>query len=339
MREDTLVLFDIDGVLVDVRPSYYRVILKTVIFYLRNILGLPARDDLVTEAHVAAVKRMGGFNNDWYSVVALLQALLAPLPPVYVPRETDVDALRRAAASLARLPDVEERLRAAARRFLAIESEVRSAGGGLEGVLTVVGTRNHALIRSGSWDPKDDLVVRIYQEIYLGPTLFEDVYGIPARFYHGLGLINDEVRIISVETVARLAQRYPLGLVTGRPRMEAEYALKSLGLWSYFRVLVSLDEVRAEMQRRRTEEFLGKPHPWSLLEAARVLDPGGNARVVFVGDTSDDMQAAVRARPLRRTFAVGCTYVHDDVEEAARHLREAGADVVIAHPDEVLDVL
>ncbi len=339
MSKNTLVLFDIDGVLVDVRPSYYRVIQKTVIFYLRDILGFPVPDDLVTEAHVAAVKRMGGFNNDWYSVVALLQTFLAAFPPVSPPAGEDVDALRAAVVPLTRVPDVEERLRAAAQRFLDIEPAVRSAGGGLQGVIAVVGTRNHFLIRSGTWDPKDDLVVRIYQEIYLGPALFQQVYGMPAQFYHGPGLIDDEVRIISVETVAQLAEQYPLGLVTGRPRIEAEYALKHLHLWSYFRVLVSLDEVRMEMQRRGTEEFLGKPHPWSLLEAARVLDPGGRAAVVFVGDTNDDMRAAVRARPWRHTLAVGCTYVHKDPDEAARHLREAGADIIIHHPDEVISVL
>ncbi len=334
-----VVLFDIDGVLVDVRPSYYRVIVKTVGFYLREILGFPVTDDVVSEAHVVAVKRMGGFNNDWNSVVALLQTLLAAFPPAPPLTGSGVDALREAARPLTRLPDAEERLRAAAQHFLRIEPLVRERGGGLAGVLDVVGTRNHHLIQSGSWNPEDDLVVRIYQEIYLGPELFLREYGTPARFYTGHGLIDDEVRIISVETVALLCRHHLLGLVTGRPRMEAEYALKHLGLWPYFRVLVSLDEVRAEMKRRGTDEFLGKPHPWSLLEAARILDPSGKERVVFVGDTNDDMRAAVAARPSRSTLAVGCAYVYEDPAEAVPHLREAGADLIIYHPDEILSVL
>ncbi len=339
ISRDDLLLFDIDGVLVDVRPSYHEVIILTIPAYLEHVLGLPAPEDLIGQEHVAAIKRMGGFNNDWNSVAAILYTLVAQLPAVPPPEEASPQAVRRAARPLASLPDLDARLRAGARRILEMEATVRERGGGLDAVRALVGGRNAALVLYGPWDPATNLVFRIYQELYLGPDLFREVYGTPAWFHHAAGLIDAEERIISLSVLDTLAARGPLGLVTGRPRMEAEYALKRLGLWDYFHVLISHDEVVEEMKRRGTEEFLGKPHPWPLAEAAHRLDPTGTRGLAFVGDTGDDMQAAVRLRDRRATLAVGCTYVHEDPQAGAEHLRSTGADVVLAHPDEILTLL
>jgi len=333
MHLPRLLLFDIDGVLIDVRPSYHRVIRLTVPTYLRQVLGLNAPDDLITEAHVAAIKRMGGFNNDWNSVAAMLYTLVAQLPPVPEPPERTPAALRAVVRSLSQDPRVPQLLRAGADALLRMEETVRAAGGGLNAVRAQVGTRNAHLVLYGPWNPETNLVMRIYQELYLGPELFSQEYGLPRAYAQGPGLIDDEVRIISRDTLDTLAARHTMGLVTGRPRVEAEYALKRLGLWDVFQVLVSHDEVVAEIARRGSDEFLGKPHPWPLKAAADALDPGGDAPIAFVGDTGDDMRAAVAVRAWRPALAIGCTYVHDDKEAAAAHLRAEGADIIIEHPD------
>ncbi len=333
MNLPRLLLFDIDGVLIDVRPSYHRVIRMTVSTYLRRVLGLPVPDDLIGEAHVAAVKRMGGFNNDWNSVAAMLYTLVAHLPPVPEPHERTPTALRASVRPLAEDPDLLERLREGADALLRMEEDVRRAGGGLGAVRARAGSRNAHLVLYGPWNPETNLVLRIYQELYLGSSLFSQAYALPRQYAQGPGLIEDEVRIISLHTLDTLAEHHIMGLVTGRPRLEAEYALKRLGLWDYFQILVSHDEVVAEMARRGTREFLGKPHPWPLRAAASALDPHGQAPVAFVGDTGDDMRAAVALRAWRPSLAIGCTYVHENKVAAAAHLRREGADWVIDHPD------
>ncbi len=332
-----LLLFDIDGVLIDVRPSYHQVIRRTVPTYLRDVLGLPADETLIGDEHVAAMKRMGGFNNDWNSVAAMLYTIVAHLPPVPPPPRPGIEALKESVTRALQGVDVRARLQEGARHILEMEARVRRAGGGLDSVRALVGPRNAHLVLYGPWDPKTNPVMRIYQELYLGAPLFTRVYGLEPRYNPGPGLIDAEVPIIYPRTLETLARRHPLGLVTGRPRLEAEYALKRLNLWDYFRVLVSHDDVLEEMARRGTREFLGKPHPWPLEAAARALDPEGRAAVDFVGDTVDDMRAAVALRARRPTRAIGCTYVHADPRAAAEHLRAAGADIIITHPDELED--
>ena len=61
-----LLLFDIDGVLIDVSASYRDAIRLTVQTYLQDVVGLaPSPDELVSREDVAAFKLAGGFNNDW----------------------------------------------------------------------------------------------------------------------------------------------------------------------------------------------------------------------------------------------------------------------------------
>ncbi len=334
-----VLLFDIDGVLIDVRPSYHRVIRRTVPTYLREVLGLPAPDDLIGEEHVAAMKRMGGFNNDWNTVAAMLYTLVSYLPPVPLPVALSPETLRDAVARTLVHVDVLPLLRQGAQHILEMEEEVRQAGGGLRSVRTSVGDRNAHLVLYGPWNPETNYILRIYQELYLGESLFPRVYDLPPRFHRGSGLIDAEIPIISPRVLAELARHYPLGLVTGRPRVEAEYALKRLDMWKYFHVLISHDDVVEEMVRRGTREFLGKPHPWPLEAAARALDPSGVLSVDFIGDTVDDMRAAVALRAHRPSRAIGCIHVHADPRTATEHLRLAGADVIVHHPDEVLEIV
>ncbi len=333
LNDYPILLFDIDGVLVDVRPSYHETIARTVVMYLREVLGLPAPDDLLTRVHAAAFKRMGGFNNDWKLVAAALRILLAELPPTPPPAERSVAGVRQAARALAALPDLEARLRRGARRILELEEAIHARGGGPAAVTALVGERNAHLVLTGSWNPATDPVVRIFQELYLGPDLFQEVYGLRPRHYHGPPFIDRDEGIMSPTALARLAERHVLGLVSGRPRVEAEYTLKHLGLWDYFSILVGHDDVLAEMARRGTDEFLGKPHPWPLAHAAETLDPGGSRGVVYVGDSVDDVRAAVALRRWRPSLAVACAYVHADSPDALAQMRAAGADVIIPHPD------
>lgn len=56
MATRPLVIFDMDGVLVDVRPSYHRAIVETV----RHFTGRP-----VSTAEIGRFKARSGFNDDW----------------------------------------------------------------------------------------------------------------------------------------------------------------------------------------------------------------------------------------------------------------------------------
>ena len=72
-------LFDIDGVLVDIRKSYNSAIKKTVEHMLRSTTGRAFRG-LVTDQIILKFRQSGGFNNDTDTTYAITLAMLARAP-------------------------------------------------------------------------------------------------------------------------------------------------------------------------------------------------------------------------------------------------------------------
>ena len=127
---------------------------------------------------------------------------------------------------------------------------------------------------------------------------------------------------------------------TGRPRAEAAYALHRLGLASFFEVCVTHDDVvaaEAAAAAAGAPARLGKPSPWPLLAASAQLDPAGSLAAAYLGDTPDDMLAALRARAARPFLAIGVSAVGGDAQRA--HLLAAGADLVLPTVDALLALI
>src|SRR5918997_786152 len=69
------VLFDIDGVLVDIRKSYNAAIKETVEYMLKFITG-SSFQRLVTDQIILKFRQCGGFNNDTDTSYAITLAIL-----------------------------------------------------------------------------------------------------------------------------------------------------------------------------------------------------------------------------------------------------------------------
>ncbi len=112
----------------------------------------------------------------------------------------------------------------------------------------------------------------------------------------------------------------PWGIVTNKPRAMTEPLLDALGLAGRAGSVVSGDTLP---QR--------KPDPAPLLFAARELglEPG---RCIYVGDAVRDIEAGHAAG--MRTIAAAWGYIRPQANP-----RDWGADVVIRHPEELLDAL
>src|SRR5512136_2237495 len=81
-----ILIFDMDGVLIDVSKSYRKTIQRTVRIYLETCLGFERTGrDWVTDEEISLFKSARGFNNDWDLTSGLLLYLLSlsgfPLPP------------------------------------------------------------------------------------------------------------------------------------------------------------------------------------------------------------------------------------------------------------------
>src|SRR5690349_15565646 len=93
-----------DGVLADVSRSYRAAIVATADSYLREVLGAPASTPFFTPEHTDALKRAGGFNNDWDAAAGLVLAAVSrhgQMPaPVVSPDASAAEAVAAVAGAL-----------------------------------------------------------------------------------------------------------------------------------------------------------------------------------------------------------------------------------------------
>jgi phosphoglycolate phosphatase-like HAD superfamily hydrolase len=181
-------------------------------------------------------------------------------------------------------------------------------------------------------------VKRIFQEVYLGKK-FTSCYHLPRLFYTGKGLYLQERLIIPRNILSPLEKKYRLGIASGRPRFEAELALRRFRLLSYFDSMVTLDECNEEeaqvLHTTRKRVKYSKPHPYSLL---RVVEEIGipHPRCGYVGDVVDDMLAARASKKELKMLAIGFLRGRGKGETMKDSLLRAGADLVIQTPRELL---
>ncbi len=192
-----------DGVLVETRASYHRAVLETVTRTLPLAFGrsAPAMDG----GWVTAMKRAGGFNNDWDLTAALVRGLV-----------------ERPAFDILRYAD-----------------ELALCGGGLAAVDRVLGVSEDP-----RFDPRGRLY-DLFQELYLGEDHYRRIEGRPRALVSDLvdGLIATEAWLLPESELDALPRENRLGIVTGRPRAEAHVALDRSGLGARFEVVVTHDDV------------------------------------------------------------------------------------------------
>ncbi|NLE76242.1 MAG: HAD family hydrolase, partial [Chloroflexi bacterium] len=276
-----------------------------------------------------------GFNNDWDLTAALVRYLLSRLPRLPSPATAHAGGASLW-ASLAGLgagapPPA---LHGGIPEFAA---QLTAGGGGLAAAGRLLANAPNQALAFDQGDPcQANVVQRMFQELYLGPALFTRTYGHAPLWHREDGFMERESLIPTSATLEALARRMPLAVATGRPRAEAVWALERFGLTPLFQAVITLDDVQAAEALHPGGLPLGKPHPFSLVEAAR---QAGHAfgPCVYVGDTPDDMRAARRA-VAPPFWAVGCTAVAANAKEADQALRQAGADLVVAHPNDLAAV-
>lgn len=143
---------------------------------------------------------------------------------------------------------------------------------------------------------------------------FEEIVERFETIYHGddarPGLKENERLLMDPTTLARLADRYRLGIVTGRPRRDTREFLSRFGLMDAFEAVVT------------REDAPFKPDPAPVALAMERLDV---TRAWVLGDTRDDLEAARGAGAM--PIAIGTAALQpaaavlqraDDIEELLR---------------------
>lgn len=362
-REDKIrkvegLIFDCDGVIFDVSKSFKEAILKTVEWFFGIVLEV--KPPSVNFGHIQMFKNTGAFNNDWELTYAItlyyLTDLLAKTGKIDLKYTCRSDVVATCSffkelGMLLRKEEIEEEL----------ESYVNEIGaGGLEAAKekaacklarawrTSVDEARRTLeyISPFAGDLYDrNIIKRFFEEVYCGSRLFEEIYGVPAVFYRGKGLIENEKPIVKHATLRKIFDMGfpPIGIASGRMRKQTLPLLEKYGLKEYFDLdastfLEEIEEKERELGGGRVK--LDKPNPYPLTSTAFKM---GVSSFAYVGDTVADIMACINAEAEEGCSVVSVGVLCSAKGKSRRKLLakflELRCDVIIATPNELPEII
>lgn len=252
-------LFDIDGVLVDIRRSYNDAIKKTVEFVLEQTTGRKYKG-LVTDRLILRFRQGGGFNNDTDTSYAIALAAMANRQST--PRT---------------------------RKFLFEVAENADDTGivSVEKFLSRYGIEKHKKVLVYPAPVKDSYIGRVFDELFYGPALFKKQNGLVPKYCKVKRpfIANDRIAV-KKETMKLLHEWFSgnLAIVSGRSRLAAEYSLAPVLKYFNLDACVFLEDEAREH---------AKPNPYAIKKAMQVMDANS---AVYAGDSAEDMMMARRAQ-------------------------------------------
>ena len=319
MKSRGLIIFDMDGVIIDVSRSYRDTVRQTARLFFK---GAHAWDDLPNPlfplSDLARVKQSGGLNNDWDLTFVVINLLFTLLKGPTILEGNDTWSAYQKAMSRIDVSDLA--------RFLKTEGTL------LTRLLDEKGKLTHEFVDSlYSGDVgSGNIIKQIFQEIYLGSDLFESTYGVQAEVYHGDGYINKETLLVDKAVLEQLTENNILAIATGRPKAEADYPLDQFSIKNFFDTVYTLDHcLKEEARILKTEGkkvSLSKPDPY-MLDAVAGAIKHEVSKCYYIGDMPDDMLAAARAGA--GFTGIGILMSSPDKERLREDMMRAGADHII----------
>ncbi len=298
MKKLDSIIFDCDGVLIDVSNSYDLAIKKTVDFVIKEIAQVN-ESGLITTKMIEGFKTSGGFNDEIDVTYALILGIVAAKKQNILFSDFILQVI--ANADQTGIKSVE--------RYLdAMNVDVSD----IKQKLAYPGKKFHNLLSS------------IFDEIFYGSELYEQLYKRKPQFFHGLGLIENDVVLLNKDLVAKLRNRFDkkIAIVTGRGNLSAKHSLKDL--------FKEFDLNNSKFLEDEPRE-MAKPNPQSLISTIR----GMNATVsLYVGDSMEDHIMARKADESGMPTIFCGVYGTSKDPEAKKSLFEShNADIIVKSID------
>ena len=260
LNEIDAVIFDCDGVLIDVSKSYDQAILKTTQYVLENFAKINDAIDVDFKI-IDGFKSTGGFNDEVDLTYAAIISLVA------------AKKLEKDQTSF--IFDVIEN---------ADSSGIRSVEKYLENQVDISDIKKQL---SYPGVHHENPLYQIFDQLFYGPELYQKLFENSSKFSES-GLIEQDDVILNNLLIEKLQKKFDskIAIVTGRGKESISYSLKTL--------LEKFDLKNSVFLEDESRE-LAKPNPQSLLDSIKGMN---SVSTLFVGDSMEDFIMANKATNL-----------------------------------------
>lgn len=297
------IIFDCDGVLVDVSNSYDLAIQRTITYVLKEIANIKKFDSINSKI-IDGFKATGGFNDEVDLTYAAIISLAA------------ANSLKKNGNQF--IFDVIDN---------ADQTGIKSVEKFLEGLKVNIYELKKKLDYPGRH--QENLLYNIFDQIFYGPELYLKLFKKNSNFTDD-GLIENDIVLIKNELVDILKKKFDnkIAIVSGRGIESIRYSLKEL-----------LNEFNIENSVFLEDESreLAKPNPNSLIRSFKGI---GTSHCLFVGDSMEDLIMAKKATELgNKTTFCGIIGTSKFPDEKRKLFEEKNATLIVNSIDLLPKVL
>ncbi len=286
------IIFDCDGVLIDITKSYDLTIDRTVKYILENFSQI-TNSIKIDSKIIDGFKSSGGFNDEVDLTYASILSLVAAKKLNKSQHEFIFDVISSADSS--GILSVEKYL-----EKLVDISDIKNK-------LSYPGTHH------------DNLLYQIFDQIFYGPELYLKLFKQSSQFSEP-GLIENDVVIMNLFLVEKLEKKFSskLSIVSGRGKESIRYSLKLL--------LDEFDLKNSVFLEDESRE-LAKPNPESLIRSINGMNCN---HCIYVGDSMEDFIMAKKATNLgHKTTFCGIIGTSKNPQEKLELFQQSGAKLVL----------
>lgn len=288
------IIFDCDGVLIDVSNSYDLAIKKTTDFVVKEFAKID-QSNFVNTQMINGFKDTGGFNDEVDVTYAMILSVIAAKKLKKPFSEFIFDVIRNSDQS--GILSVEKYL-----DILQVDlSEIRKK-------LAYPGPRFTSVLSS------------IFDEIFYGAKLYYDLYKKKPEFFDGKGLIENDIVLVKKQLIDSLKKKFGKkpAIVSGRGIISAGHSLKEL--------FEEFDLKNSKFLEDEPRE-LAKPNPDSLILSIKGL---GSTCTLYVGDSTEDFIMAKKSDEMgNKTIFCGIYGTSKEPETKRKLFEKKNVEIIL----------
>jgi HAD superfamily hydrolase (TIGR01548 family) len=292
LNEIDAVIFDCDGVLIDITKSYDLAIIKTTQYVLKNFTKIDDAIDVDFKI-IDGFKSTGGFNDEVDLTYAAIISLVAAKKLKKDQTVFISDVIKNADSS----------------GIISVEKYVES--------LVDISDIKKMLSYPGTHDQNP--LYQTFDQLFYGPELYQKLFKNTSKFSES-GLIEQDDVIINNSLIDKLQKKFnsKIAMVTGRGRESVRYSLKEMLDKFDLRNSVFLEDEPRE---------LAKPNPKPLLDSIKGMS---STLTLYVGDSMEDFIMAKKVTDLgHRTVFCGIIGTSKNPLEKLDLFEQNGAILVL----------